>query len=288
MAKTIEIFQIDAFTEKPFQGNPAGVTLSNDLNEEEKQLIAREMNLSETAFLSKSDKADFKLQWFTPTNEVKLCGHATIASLHFLYENKFISDNQVITFETLSGILNCSIENGKYLMQIPAQTLEEFNGCKEEILSALCIDRNDVSELPFIISKDGYLFIAVKSLKTLWNIKPDFKSLKELSITKKDFFDLAVFTTETVEDNSSAHIRFFAPYHGIDEDPVTGSACGPMLPVLQKLNLLKDYIDDSFITIEQGDVLNRKGRVFVKFNSQKNELFIAGNAVSIIKGNLSI
>lgn len=288
MARTIEIFQIDAFTDKPFQGNPAGVTLSNELNDKEKQLIAREMNLSETAFLSKSDKADFKLQWFTPTNEVKLCGHATIASLHFLQEKNMISGSKVISFETLSGVLKCSVENGKYLMQIPAQILEEFTGCKEEILSALCINRNDVSELPFIINKDGYLFIAVNSLQALWNIKPDFKSLKELNINKKEFFDVAVLTSETVENNSSAHIRFFAPYHGIDEDPVTGSACGPMLPVLQKLSLLKNYVDDSFITIEQGDVLNRKGRVFVKFNSQKNELFIAGNAVSIIKGNLSI
>jgi PhzF family phenazine biosynthesis protein len=172
-------------------------------------------------------------------------------------------------------------------MQIPNQVLEEFNGCQEEILSALCIDRNYVSDLPFILNDNGYLFIAVNSLKTLWNIRPDYKMLKQLSVDKKEFFDVAVFTTETFENNSSAHLRFFAPYHGIDEDPVTGSACGPMLPVLQKLELLKDYSNDSFITIEQGDVLDRKGRVFVKIDSQNNELYIAGNAVTIFKGNLS-
>ena len=287
MTKKIEIFQIDAFTTEPFRGNPAGVVYSDELNQEEKQLIAREMNLSETAFLSKSERADFRLQWFTPTNEVKLCGHATIASLHFLKEIKSVSDNQVISFETLSGILKCSFNESKYLMQIPSQILDEFTGCKEEILSALCLDRNDVSDLPFILNKDGYLFICVNSLKSLWNIRPDFKILKQLSEDKREFFDVAVFSMETVEKNSSAHIRFFAPFHGINEDPVTGSACGPMLAVLQKINLLNNYKLDSFIVIEQGDILDRKGRVFVKISSRGNELYIAGNAVTVLKGNLT-
>ncbi|HKI78703.1 MAG TPA: PhzF family phenazine biosynthesis isomerase, partial [Ignavibacteriaceae bacterium] len=78
MAKKINIFQIDAFTDKPFGENPAGVTFAGDLNDNEMQLIAKEMNLAETAFLGKSDKADYHLRWFTPTVEVELCGHATI------------------------------------------------------------------------------------------------------------------------------------------------------------------------------------------------------------------
>ena len=287
MAKEIEIFQIDAFTTEAFNGNPAGVTLSNDLSENEKQLIAKEMNLSETAFISDSKIADYKLQWFTPTKEVNLCGHATIASLHFLFEKSMISSHQHISFETLSGIINCSCENGKYFMQIPIPQLDEFDGCKEEILEALGIDRTDVSDLPFILLDNGYLFISVNSLNALWKIKPDYKKLKELSDIKKEFFDIAVFTNETIENDSSAHLRFFAPYHGIDEDPVTGSACGPLLLVLIKLGLIKDYMDDSFIKLEQGDVLNRKGRVEVKFNATKNELIIAGNAVTVFKGKLS-
>ena len=98
---------------------------------------------------------------------------------------------------------------------------------------------------------------------------------------------VAVFTNETIQKDSSAHLRFFAPYHGIDEDPVTGSACGPLLLILIKLGLIKDYRDDSLVIIEQGDVLNRKGRVEVKFNSYKNELIIAGNAITVIKGKLN-
>ena len=203
-------------------------------------------------------------------------------------KKELISDNQKISFETLSGIINCSMENGKYLMQIPIPQLNEFDGCKEEILNALGINRVDVSDLPFILLDNGYLFITIKSLKALWNIKPDYKMLNELSNTKKEFFDIAVFTSETVEKDSSAHLRFFAPFHGIDEDPVTGSACGPLLPVLLKLGLINNYKDDTLIKIEQGDVVGRNGRVGVKFNSIKKELFISGTAVTVIKGKLTI
>jgi PhzF family phenazine biosynthesis protein len=287
MAKEIEIFQIDAFTTEAFQGNPAGVTFSNDLTEIEKQLIAKEMNLSETAFISNSKIADYKLQWFTPTNEVNLCGHATIASLHYLFEKGIISVNQSVAFETLSGKINCANKNGKYFMQIPIPQLNEFDGCKEEILEALGIERVNVSDLPFILLDNGYLFISVNSLNALWKINPDYKKLNELSNNKKEFFDIAVFTNETIENDSSAHLRFFAPFHGIDEDPVTGSACGPLLLGLIKSGLIKNYMDDSFIKIEQGDVLNRKGRVEVKYNASKNELIIAGNAITVFKGKLN-
>jgi PhzF family phenazine biosynthesis protein len=288
MNKQIEIFQIDAFTDKTFLGNPAGVTLANNLSNAEKKLIAKEMNLSETAFISESKIADYKLQWFTPAKEVDLCGHATIASLHYLFEKGLISANDKITFETLSGLINCSVENGKYFMQIPTPQLSEFAGCKEEILSAINIDRINVSDLPFILLNNGYLFINVNTISTLFNINPDFKLLKELSESKKEFFDIAVFTKDTLESSSTAHLRFFAPYHGIDEDPVTGSACGPLLLVLIKLGLLKDYISGTTITIEQGDVLDRKGRVDVKFNSVINELTISGNAITVIKGKLNL
>ena len=288
MAKEIDLYQIDAFTTKAFEGNPAGVILSDSLSDDEKQLIAREMNLSETAFISKSDKADYKLQWFTPTKEVQLCGHATIASLHFLHQNGLVKTDQEIKFETLSGIIKCYVHNDQYFMQIPVPQLEEFNGCKEEILDAIGIERTKVPDLPFILLDNGYLFIAINSLKDLWNLNPNFKELKKISETKKEFFDVAVFTSKTIDKSSNAHLRFFAPFHGIDEDPVTGSACGPLLLVLLKLSLINHYSDDDNILIEQGDVLGRKGRVTVKLNRQKNELFISGKAVTVFKGKLTL
>lgn len=286
MAKNINIYQIDAFTTQAFNGNPAGVTFSDSLNEKEKQCIASEMNLSETAFLSHSKTADFRLQWFTPTNEVKLCGHATIASLHYLTENNLITENKPILFETLSGNLKCFVKDQKYFMQIPNLELEYFDSFKEEIINALGISEKDISDNSFIRLSNGYLYIRINSLKTLHNLNPDFRGLKELSYKRKLFTDITVFTTETLEKSSSAHLRFFAPYDGIDEDPVTGSACGPLLLVMRKMGLLNNYRDDELITFEQGDVMNRKGRVGVKYNSVTNELLIAGNAVTIFKGSL--
>lgn len=286
MTTEIQIYQIDAFTKEIFCGNPAGVIYHNSLSDNDKQLIAREMNLSETAFISYSKLADYKLQWFTPTNEVNLCGHATIASLHYLFEEGLIGSNQSITFETISGIIKCSSDNGKYFMQIPIPQLYDFKERADDILAALGVENNNLKDLQFVMLSNGYLFVKVNSLKELWNLKPDFKQLKQLSKTNQNFSDVAVFTTETIDNDSSAHLRFFAPADGIDEDPVTGSACGPLLLVMLKLGLIKNYIDDKIIYFEQGDVLNRKGRVGVKYNSVKKQLFIIGEAVTVIKGKL--
>lgn len=285
MVKEIEIFQIDAFTDKPFSGNPAGVVYSNQLNDIEKQLIAKEMNLSETAFLSDSDIADFKLQWFTPIKEVDLCGHATIASLHFLYQNMLNYRQNQITFETKSGIIKCSAKEDKYFMRLPTPQAEEFSGCKEEIISALGLKRTDVSDLPFILLNNGYLFIKVISINALKKAKPDFNQLKEISEAKKEFYDVAIFTEETIEKDSSAHLRFFAPYFGINEDPVTGSACGPLLIVMIKLGLISNYQSMSTIKFEQGDFIDRSGRVFVQYNFNES-LIISGSAVTTFKGKI--
>ncbi len=110
MKKLIDVCQIDAFTDEPFRGNPAGVVYSDELSTEEMQLIAREFNASETAFISKSSEANFNLRWFTPTVEVKLCGHATVASIHYLLQQGIIQENSFLTFKTLSGILKCSTQ----------------------------------------------------------------------------------------------------------------------------------------------------------------------------------
>ena len=93
MKKQLNIFQIDSFTTNAFEGNPAGVVNDDSLSAEEMQRIAKEMNLSETAFLQKSDKADYSLRWFTPAVEVDLCGHATIASIHYLKEMNLLDNN---------------------------------------------------------------------------------------------------------------------------------------------------------------------------------------------------
>lgn len=287
MAKKINICQIDAFTDKAFGGNSAGVTFGDDLTKEEMQLIAREMNVAETAFLSKSDKADYNLRWFTPATEVELCGHATIASLHFLYENRYIENNSEITFDTLSGILKCRVKDGKCFMQIPVFKSGEFSDKKEEILSALGLTENEIDKsVPFILMEHGYLYIYVKRLSTLKEMKPNFKDLLKLQ-KQTESGGHVVFTRETYDKESFAHSRFFAPYYGIDEDPVTGSANGPLMLVLRTLRFLPNNDEDISLTFEQGDIIGRRGRVGVKYSPTANDLYISGDAVTVLKGEMT-
>lgn len=286
LPRRIEIFQIDAFTNKPFEGNSAAVTFSNDLEKNQMQAIAKEMNLAETAFLSDSDKADYNLRWFTPTSEVNLCGHATIASLHFLNEKNLIKNN-LISFETRSGIINCKFENGFYFMQIPIFSMKEFKGNLNEILNAAGISENEIDKnIPPILLENGNLYLYIKKLSSLKNTAPDFKRLKNLTKTKNEFQGLVLFTLETIEEQNFAHSRYFVPAHGIDEDPVTGSTNGPLILVLEKLGFVKKTNEEKTLIFEQGDFLNRKGRIKVTYNSEKNELFISGEAVTVMKGEL--
>lgn len=288
MKKLPDVCQIDAFTKEPFRGNYAGVIYADGLTSVEMQLIAREFNVAETAFLSKSDKADYHLRWFSPEVEIKLCGHATIASVHYLSERGILKDNSSVSFNTLSGILNCRNENGLYYLDLPVPKVEKFTGNKDEIIKALGATLNSINkEHPFILADGNYLYIHFKSLKDVEQLKPDYRTLKNISITKHEFEAVTVFTTETYDKESTAHLRFFAPFFGIDEDPVTGSANGPMLLVLRELGLVDKNTEGKIFTFEQGDIIGRKGRVKVSYSPSKNVLTIAGNAVTVFKGELN-
>jgi trans-2,3-dihydro-3-hydroxyanthranilate isomerase len=283
-----DVYQIDAFTKLPFNGNSAAVIFTDDLANEEMQAIAKEMNLSETAFISSSDKADYKLKWFTPAIEVELCGHATIASLHYLAERNIIERKSSITFETLSGVIECRVDGDTYYMKLPVPDFKKFESRYDEIINVLGIEQRDMDDrYPFILQNNGNLFIYVRSLEALKNLKPNFKELVKLTNEKGEFTEVTVFSLETFEKENDAHLRFFAPYYGIDEDPVTGSANGPLLLVLRKLGLIDEDDENKIFTFEQGDFLGRVGRVNVSFSPGKNELMISGNAVTVLKGELT-
>lgn len=287
MPKHIKIFQIDAFTSEPFQGNPAAVVFNNTLSEDKMKNIAAEMNLSETAFLSDSDLADFNLRWFTPKSEVKLCGHATIASLHYLYENNILKENSTVTFNTKSGIIEAGKNNSSYWMKLPIVNFSKVENSLIELYSASGLKSEQINNDSYIGS-NGYLFICVDNLTTLFNLKPDFNRISEILLSQNNFSDLAIYTLQTIENESIAHIRFFAPNEGIFEDPATGSAAGPLLLLLRKQNLIKNFSDDKIYIIEQGDVLNRHGRIGVSFNSKENILKIFGKAVTTLEGSIII
>jgi trans-2,3-dihydro-3-hydroxyanthranilate isomerase len=159
-----------------------------------------------------------------------------------------------------------------------------FDKLNLELISVLGIDKETLDDkYPFIQLSNKNVYIYLKKLKDLHSLEPDFKALKELSL-KNNLGGVVVFTRETVDKDNYAHSRYFTSGHGIDEDPVTGSTNGPLLLVLKKLNFIKDPDKEITLTFEQGDVLGRPGRIGATYHPGKNELYISGNAVTVLKG----
>jgi len=304
--KTYHIKQVNAFTPKPFSGNPAGVVLdARGLTEAKMQAIAREMNLSETAFILPPtvSNADLQIRWFTPAVEVPLCGHATIASFHALAEESMYGMKRPRDYsfrlQTKSGVLHVEVEK-KYSgaivdFEIPVPIFHRVQQLRFAFFAALGLKGQDVHpKLPVV--RNSYLYIPVKKLATLKKLKPDFKALKEVS-RSANIIGVCVFSLETIEDSSAVHSRFFAPAAGIDEDPVTGSANGPLGVYLY------NYVFDAGLDVpwlrlsdgrmeflgEQGDEVDRKGRVKIRLSVHHHKVehvSIAGEAVTIFDAEL--
>ncbi len=207
----IRIFHVDAFTAKPFSGNPACVcVLKKERDAEWMQKIASEMNLSETAFIFK-DAHGYRLRWFTPLKEVRLCGHATLAGAHILFEQGYVKDGEKIVFNTISGAVSAIKGRGFIEMDFPRVPykdatvptgLKKAIGCK-----------------PLYVGKTMFDFlIELDSEDAVREIRPVFPLLR--NIPARGFMVTALSRKKEFDFVS----RFFAPSIGIDEDPVTGSA----------------------------------------------------------------
>ncbi|MGF1671531.1 MAG: PhzF family phenazine biosynthesis protein [Balneolaceae bacterium] len=209
----LKIYQVDAFTDEVFGGNPAAVIpLNHWLSVDLMQAIAAENNLSETAFFVPSDDG-FDLRWFTPEVEVDLCGHATLAVAHVLFRHENYNE-ETINFDTKSGELIVN-RTGKYLtMNFPA-TIPEKVDPPSGLLDALGVLSNE------IYFKSDYL-VLVESETELKILKPDFSKLKKIDTR-------GVIVTAPGSDYDFVS-RFFAPAVGINEDPVTGSAHTMLTP----------------------------------------------------------
>ncbi|GAA4770656.1 PhzF family phenazine biosynthesis protein [Stakelama sediminis] len=215
----LPLYQIDAFADRPFTGNPAAVVpLDHWLDDHLLQQIAMENNLSETAFLvpDKSAKADYELRWFTPTTEVRLCGHATLASGHYvLGSDAALSEVRFRTRQ--SGVLTVARSETGYTMSLPAW--EATRAAMPGTVAALGLD-HAVESLRHAAS--GYTLIIVDRESEVRNLRPDFRALGELD-------DVVVIVSA---QGSAADVvsRAFACGAGIDEDPVTGSAHAVLTP----------------------------------------------------------
>lgn len=299
---------VDAFTKKAFEGNPAGVVLeANGLTDTQMQLIARELNLSETAFILPATvpEANLQIRWFSILNEVPLCGHATIASFHALAEEGMegmrTNGQHYFRLQTKSGILAIRVEKNFYGItvefELPVPKFKIKRKLPTTLLQALGITTKEVKkDLPIVT--DLYLYIPVNRLSIVEKLEPDFQALT-IELMKMKVNGVCAFSLETKEKNSAVHSRFFAPNYGINEDPVTGSANGPLGYYLQKYVLSAGYpvscreLSDGRLEFvgEQGDEIKRAGRVKIRVRLKQKDIedvSIAGEAVTMMDVTLKI
>ena len=257
------IYQVDAFTGRVFGGNPAAVVLLNEwLPDETLQAIAAENNLSETAFLI-FGKYVHSLRWFTPTVEGDLCGHATLASAHALWELGLIKQEEKIRFHTRSGLLTCVQKNSWIELNFPAEPAGSADA-PPELLQALDIT-------PRFVGKNRFDYLVEVHTETeVRNLAPDFERLKALGIRG------AMVTAPSDDPAYDFVSRFFAPGAGINEDPVTGSAHCCLAPFWgARLNKRE-------LTARQ--ISHRGGTLRLRLGEDR--VFISGQAVTVLKGEL--
>ena len=259
----LNIIQVDAFTNKAFAGNPAAVcVLPEPQDERWMQNVAREMNLSETAFLCKQSDG-FNLRWFTPAVEVDLCGHATLASAHVLWEEGHLEPGEQARFHTRSGLLTAERRRDWIEMDFPA-TPEEPSTVPPDLLQALGVSAK-------YIGKNGFDYLVeVDSEETVRSIKPDFTLLTTVPAR-------GVIVTSLADSQEYDFIsRFFAPRVGVNEDPVTGSAHCCLGPFWSK-RLSKDEL-----VAYQASA--RGGIVRVRVSGDR--VYLGGQAVTVLRGEL--
>ncbi len=229
---SIVVYQVDAFTEQPFKGNPAGVCLLQmPLEQEMMQSIAAEMNLSETAFVYPygTTPNSYYIRYFTPSTEVELCGHATLATAKVLFSNAKMGVN-TFTFYTLNDVLIVQKDEGKLVMNFPQFHTTEINGLPHEFWQALALsDVREVRYAPDI----RIMLIHLGEGGELLDARPSIDLLKKISLPiQLDGFVLTTQDTRALPYLNTYHFmsRCFFPWVGVDEDPVTGVAHSVLAP----------------------------------------------------------
>lgn len=262
----VRFVQVDAFTAEPFSGNPAAVVvLTAPRPDEWMRQVAAEMNLSETAFLHRRPDGSFDLRWFTPTIEVDLCGHATLASAHALWESGQIPPDHIATFHTKSGVLTAARQGDWIELNFPA-TPEAAADQPPGLADALGVAPKYVGK-----SRFDYL-VEVEHEDAVRRATPDFGRLRTLPVRG------VMITSAATTPGTDFVSRFFAPGSGIDEDAVTGSAHCCLTPYwsqrLGKTELVARQLSA------------RGGWLRVRLDGDRVRL--AGQAVTVIRGEILV
>ena len=256
----IPFFQVDAFAETPFTGNPAAVMpLQEWLPDAVMQAIAAENNLAETAFTvpSEAETHDYDLRWFTPTVEVNLCGHATLGAAHILLHGK------TVRFMTKSGLLTVSRDEDLLKLDMPAAAVEPAE--LPELAKALGVDA------PIFLSRkgNGNTIVLLDNEAAVMAVAPDFAALRKLPY---------LVSVTSPGDNQDVASRVFAAYHGIDEDPVTGSAHTALVPFWAK------RLGRTHFTALQAS--RRTG--ILHCEARGDRVILGGHCVTVIEGHFQI
>lgn len=291
-----EVKIVDAFTSTRYAGNPCGViTQADGLSDEQMQDIARELNLSETAFVFPSIRADFSVRFFTPAKEIPLAGHPTIATLHTLVEEGRVElegGARRVVQELSIGILPVDLQavEGGVRVQMTQAKPEFLRRLDRTVLAqALGIAPQDIlDDSPCQVVSTGtpQAMIPVQSLDVLRRLKPDMQHLGDLEEIG-EYYSTHVFALEAMEPGNRAHARHFAANAGIPEDPVTGSATGAMAAYLWKYGLVRE----PGYRVEQGHIMGRPGLVDVEVDAdgdEPTEIRIAGTAVTVLRGTITV
>jgi PhzF family phenazine biosynthesis protein len=258
----MNIYIVDAFTNVAFKGNPAGVCLLDSIQSDQwMQQVASEMNLSETAFLYQEGEG-FRLRWFTPLAEVDLCGHATLASAHILWEEHISSDSE-ISFYTKSGVLKAEKEYDWINLNFP---LEIASACTAptELIEGLGV------EFKFVGRNRMDYIVEVASEHIVRNLKPNFSELQKVNTRG------IIVSSVSDQDDYDFVSRAFFPALGVNEDPVTGSAHCCLGPYWME-KLYKNELNALQVSERSG---------ILKLNIVGDRIILSGQAVTTVKGVL--
>lgn len=257
-----KIVVVDAFTDQPFTGNPAAVCVLDEvISDERMQLIAREMNHAETAFVRSTGDA-FSLRWFTPTTEVDLCGHATLAAAHALWESEKVTRAHVIGFDTRSGCLSASWREGWIELDFPTTPVAPL-AAPAGLAEAIGCEVVSVSRSKFD------LLVELPKAAAVRNASPDLTKLKHFEVR-------GIIITAAGDAGADFVSRFFAPRSGLDEDPVTGSAHCALGEYWQRKLGRSEFVARQ--VSERGGI--------VKLRVKCDRTLLLGQAITTLRGEL--